>query len=76
MNKNLRVFLILTAVALVIAVLRYYMKGLLQPMVVSDFAGSFVASITIFTLIVGMILGVPVYFVAKQSRPANAPASQ
>jgi|GEM_PF-3493895 len=55
MSKNLRVFLILAAVALVVAVLRYYMKGLLQPMGVSDFAGSFLASVTLVTL-VGLVL--------------------
>jgi predicted PurR-regulated permease PerM len=55
MSKNLRTFLILAAVALVVAVLRYYMKGWLQPMGVSDFAGSFIASITLFTL-VGLVI--------------------
>ena len=55
MSKNLRTFLILAAVALVVAVLRYYMKGWLQPMGVSDFAGSFIASITLVTL-VGLVI--------------------
>jgi len=155
MSKNLRTFLILAAVALVAAVLRYYMKGWVQPMGVSDFAGSFIASITIVTFIglviifasngraaggcywraaawfaafalwcqgliiagiliaaqtgtptyydemmgkhmglspathafqhgiaavvvaiVGMILGVPIYFVAKRWRPASAPSGR
>jgi predicted PurR-regulated permease PerM len=55
MSKNFRVFSILAAIALVVAVLRYYMKGWLQPMGVSDFAGSFVASVTIVTL-VGLVI--------------------
>ena len=55
MSKNLRVFLILATVALVVAVLRYYLKGLLQPMGVSDFAGSFLASVTLVTL-VGLVI--------------------
>jgi hypothetical protein len=55
MSKNARVFMILAAVALVVAVLRYFMKGWLQPLGVSDFAGSFVASITIVTL-VGLVI--------------------
>lgn len=153
-SKNLRTFSILAAVALLVAVLRYYMKGLLQPMGVSDFAGSFLASVTLVTLVglvvifaiegraaggaywlaaawfaafaiwcqgliiagiliaartgtptyydemmgkhmnlppvqhaishgiagvvvalVGMLLGVPIYFVAKRGRPATATAS-
>lgn len=55
MSKNLRTFLILAAVAVVVAVLRYYMKGWVQPLGVTDFAGSFIASITIFTL-VGLVI--------------------
>lgn len=55
MNKNLRVFSILAGIALVVAILRYYLKGWLQPMGVSDFAGSFMASITLVTL-VGLVI--------------------
>lgn len=55
MSKNFRVFLILAAVALVVAVLRYYMKSLLQPIGVSDVVGSFVASLTVLTL-VGLVI--------------------
>ncbi|HEV2351239.1 MAG TPA: hypothetical protein VG028_15485 [Terriglobia bacterium] len=65
MSKNLRVFSILAAVALAVAVLRYYMKGLLQPLGVSDFAGSFVASVTIVTL-VGLVI-----IFAKEGRAAE-----
>jgi magnesium-transporting ATPase (P-type) len=55
MSKNFRTFLILAAVALVVAVLRYYMKGWVAPMGVSDFAGSFIASVTI-VMLVGLVI--------------------
>lgn len=55
MSKNLRLFSVLAALALFEAVLRYYMKRLVQPLGVSDFAGSFFASVT-FVLLVGLAL--------------------
>src|SRR5579863_8306318 len=55
MSKNLRVFTIQATVALMMAVIRYFLKGLLQPMGVSDFAGSFLASVTLVTL-VGLVI--------------------
>jgi hypothetical protein len=55
MSKNLRLFTILAVIALVVAVIRYFLKGLLRPLGVSDFAGSFLASITLFTLL-GLII--------------------
>ena len=55
MSKNLRMFLILAVIALFEAVLRYFMKSWVQPLGVSDFAGSFFASITL-VLLVGLAL--------------------
>jgi hypothetical protein len=55
MNRNIRTFLILEAVALVVAILRFFMKGWLQPLGVSDFAGSLVASLTL-VLLVGVVV--------------------
>ncbi len=55
MSRNLRMFSILALIALFEAVLRYYMKSWVEPLGVSDFAGSFFASVT-FVLLVGLVL--------------------
>jgi hypothetical protein len=51
-GRALAVLLIVTAV---VAVLRFFMKGWLEPLGVSDKAGSFVASITVVVL-VGLVV--------------------
>ncbi len=50
MKVNGRALLIFIALTAVVAILRYFMKGWLEPLGVSDKAGSFVASITVVVL--------------------------
>jgi hypothetical protein len=52
---NARAFLILAVITAVVAALRFFMKGWLAPLGVSDAVGSFVASITV-VLMVGMVI--------------------
>lgn len=60
-GRTLLVFIVITAV---IAILRYFMKGWVQPLGISDKAGSFIASITLF-----MLLGMVVFFFREGRAP-------
>ena len=60
MKTQGKAFVWLACVALVVAVLRYYMKGWVQPLGVSDLAGSFFASITLV-----MLVGLVIFFVRE-----------
>jgi hypothetical protein len=52
---NGRALLVLMVATVVVAFLRYFMKGWVQPLGVSDKAGSFIASITLVVL-VGLVI--------------------
>jgi hypothetical protein len=48
---NGRALVVLLVITAVVAILRFFMKGWVQPLGISDKAGSFIASITFVTLI-------------------------
>jgi hypothetical protein len=54
-NSHLKTVLILTGAAGVVAVLRYFMKGWVDPLGVPAFLGSLLASITL-VLLIGLVL--------------------
>jgi hypothetical protein len=64
MKINSRAFRILAVVTLVVAVLRYFMKGWVQPLGVSDTVGSFFASVTIV-----MLIGLVILFIREGRAP-------
>jgi len=55
MSSNQRIVLTLAGIAALVAVIRYFLKGLLAPLGVPTIVGSFLASITI-VLLVGLVL--------------------
>lgn len=55
MDSNRRMALMLGGVATIVAVIRYFLKGLLEPLGVPTVVGSLLASITI-VLLVGLVL--------------------
>lgn len=55
MSSNRRIVLTLAGIAAIVAVIRYFLKGLLAPLGVPTVVGSFLASITI-VLLVGLVL--------------------
>jgi hypothetical protein len=54
-RSHARTFLVLAIVALVAAVLRYFLKGWLEPVGIPTVVGSFLASVTV-VLLVGLVL--------------------
>lgn len=55
MKGNLRAFLILAVVALVVAIVRFFVKGGVEPLGVSYRVGSLIASITV-VLFIGLVI--------------------
>lgn len=55
MSSNRKIVLTLAGIAAVVAVVRYFLKGWLQPLGVATVVGSLLASITI-VLLVGLVL--------------------
>jgi hypothetical protein len=55
MSSNRKIVFTLAAIATVVAIIRYFLKGLLAPLGVPTVVGSFLASITI-VLLVGLVL--------------------
>lgn len=55
MSSNRRTVFTLAGIAIVVAVIRYFLKGLLAPLGVPTVVGSFLASITI-VLLIGLVL--------------------
>ncbi|HTG17753.1 MAG TPA: hypothetical protein VK747_21075 [Blastocatellia bacterium] len=55
MSSNRKIVLTLAGIAAAVAVVRYFLKGWLEPLGVPTFVGSFLASVTI-VLLVGLVL--------------------
>lgn len=55
MSSNRKIVFTLAGIAAIVAVIRYFLKGLLEPLGVPTVVGSFLASITI-VLLVGLVL--------------------
>lgn len=67
MKVNGRTLLLFLGIVLVVAIIRFFMKGWMEPLGISDKVGSFLMSITIATLI-----GLFVFFIREGLSPVGS----